>query len=733
MVVSAPTFSKEGTPALGQADQNDGFMNVSEPAPTLRRDLVIEQSLTDDSGAETYVLHDPVTHRFFTLGRDEVDLLTLVDGRSADQISAAANRRFGLDVTNDDIAALFSFLRGHDLVRGDDAQEQRHKHRAESGPSLVERVLKGYITFRVPLFRLDAFLSRTLPAVRFLGHPATGVFLALIGLLGLYLTSRQWDIFAASFIRFLTPEGVATYLILLVFSKAAHELGHAYVAKSKGLAVPTIGIAFIVFWPIAYTDTTEAWKLKSRKDRLQINLAGVATELGMAALCLFLWTIMDDGPIRSVFFLLATTSWVISLTINLNPLMKFDGYFILADLLNVRNMEGRAHAVGRWWLARTFLGDPGFPPEPHEKVKPFLAYALSIWVYRLFLFIGIAVLVYLLVPAPIGPLLAAVEIYYFIGRPVFREGRKLALRSRELGQTSRSILSLLILFGAVLLCFLPVDRHITAPALLQPVKQVLFAPEDGLIVTAPPENGTFVDQNAIVFSLASTTLEFQRQEAALRVKALQNEAAALGIDFQRRERAQEIQADIMGEKRVLNALDKRASTLAISSLYAGEISNRTAPWVKGDWIAKGTEIAAIQACQNAPEIVAYTVEADVGRLNPGSPAIFYSADGSRAPVTGRIKDIDPVGSPVIRDVIVTASTGGEIAGETEENGQFQAYQPYFRLTITADETWQNETAADKACDQPVLRGRLVADADAKSPAALLFGKIQTLLNRDLLK
>jgi putative peptide zinc metalloprotease protein len=94
----------------------------------------------------------------------------------------------------------------------------------------------------------------------------------------------------------------------LLLAKTAHELGHAFTAKRYGLRVPTMGVAFLVFWPVLYTDTTEAWKLTERKQRLAISAAGISAELIIAVIALLLWGIFPDGPARSAIFVVATTA-----------------------------------------------------------------------------------------------------------------------------------------------------------------------------------------------------------------------------------------------------------------------------------------------------------------------------------------------------------------------------------------------------------------------------------------
>ena len=128
------------------------------------------------------------------------------------------------------------------------------------------------------------------------------------------------------------------YLVTLIFVKCLHELGHAFVAKHFGCRVSAIGIAFLVFFPFLYTDTTDAWRLRNHKERLLINFAGILTELHLALIATFAWAVLPDGGLKSVAFFIATTSWISSLVINVSPFMRFDGYYVFADWLKAENL-----------------------------------------------------------------------------------------------------------------------------------------------------------------------------------------------------------------------------------------------------------------------------------------------------------------------------------------------------------------------------------------------------------
>ena len=147
------------------------------------------------------------------------------------------------------------------------------------------------------------------------------------------MTVRQWDEFINTAVQFFNPAGLFYFLIALVFTKILHELGHGVAAKYYGCRVPTMGVAFLVMFPVLYTDTTDSWRLSSYQKRIRIGAAGLLTELSIACIALFLWPFLPDGAMKNAVFMLAAVTWVTSLLVNLNPFMRFDGYYLLSDLV----------------------------------------------------------------------------------------------------------------------------------------------------------------------------------------------------------------------------------------------------------------------------------------------------------------------------------------------------------------------------------------------------------------
>jgi putative peptide zinc metalloprotease protein len=161
--------------------------------------------------------------------------------------------------------------------RGPRARSLKNETRAP-----LEWLLHNYLFFRAAAGAAAALAGSTAPYLAWLQTRATAVVIALLTLLGLYLVSRQWDSFTHTFVDHMTWSGVLGYALALVLAKTVHELGHAYAATRHGVRVAHMGVAFLVMFPMLYTDTGESWRLKDPKHRLSIASAGIVVELALA-------------------------------------------------------------------------------------------------------------------------------------------------------------------------------------------------------------------------------------------------------------------------------------------------------------------------------------------------------------------------------------------------------------------------------------------------------------------
>ena len=630
----------------------------------LREELTLHPGPVAPDGSPCWTLHDPVRNRFFRLGWLAFEILVRWDAGTPAEIAALVTEQTTLDISEDEVMALAEFLYGNQLTRtGAPADSERLAMiAASSRTGWATWLLHHYLFFRVPLVRPDRFLERTAPLVGWIGTPRFALATAFALVCGLFLVHRQWDQFTATLVDTLTLSGMAGYGVALTAVKLLHELAHAYVAKRRGCHVPTMGVAFLVMWPVLYTDVNEAWTLPDRRQRLAIGIAGIAAELTVAAWATLAWAFLPEGPMRQAAFVLATTTWVSSLLINLSPCMRFDGYFLLMDGLNLPNLHARAFATARWWLRETLFGLGEPIPEPFSPGarRWLVAFALFVWIYRLLLFLGIAVLVYHFFAKIVGIFLFAVEIIWFVARPftdefaAWNKRRRAILGSRHARYTIA--MAALVLFALAI----PWNGILFAPGLLKSADVVaLFISSGSRLVDLRVRNGQSVTAGEILFEFDAPDIANRLASVKARVRTLEYQLQSVSFEPAFLQQSGVFHEQLGAALAEQTSLRAEAARLTVTAPVTGTVADLMPDLKPGDWISPKDQLATIRPAGSLI-VESYVGENDLDRLAVGARATFYPEAAARAPLTARVTDIDRTPVRVLANEELAILHGGTI-------------------------------------------------------------------------
>jgi putative peptide zinc metalloprotease protein len=690
------------------------------PLPRLRDELKLFPAEADADGSPAWVLHDPLTNRHFRLGQVEIDLLSLLDQGDAEQIAQLAALNMGHDVSPAQVDEFIEFFRRNNLVCGDEVQKAWYQRQQTllGQQTVIMQLVKSYLFFRIPLWHADKFLTKTIPYVAWVGRKSTFFGLGLLLLIGGFLTLRQLDSFVSTFLHFFNPEGFGVYLLALSFVKIFHELGHAYTAKRMGCQVPIIGLAFLVGWPVLYTDTSDAWKLNSRRKRMQIGIGGVAVEMGIAIISLFCWSLTEDGLLRSVFFLFASSTWVMSLLLNFNPLMRFDGYYLLSDWWRVPNLEARSGAMARWRLRETLFALKAEPPEPIQ--TKLVLYAYAMWLYRFFLYLGIAALVYYFFFKALGLILFAVEVIYFLMRPFYNEFKIwYGLRSQLTWNpaTVRTSLLFVLLLGAGLI---PWRSAIHSPAFIKAHYTPLYSQVSGQISAIHVHNNDFVNKNKVLIEMTAPELAYEKEQVQRRYEELSWQRASQGFDEKMRREALIVTSALLSQNQRLRGLLKKEHKLTLTAPEMGQVADLAVDLRVGDWIAEGTPLLAVLNTQ-ALTVVAYIAEDDLARLQIGARGRFYPEKGNFPPVAVELVEIEKMATRSLDALYQASLFGGDVAVRKNKQDELVPVisQYELRLKLTSPITVQR-----------VMRGTVILEGEAESFFSHVKNRFYALLRRE---
>ncbi len=674
--------------------------------PRLRPGVGLSDGGHDRTGAPGFVLHDPVRHRFYRIPPDAAKLLA-----------------GGVVPEQEDADEVARFLKLHRLAEGADAESLGREWRAGQR-SVFSRLAHSYLSFRIPLLNPEPLLDAVLPHVRFLASRTFIICILLAGIAGLYFAGRQWDHFAATFMDFLTPQGAALYGVTLVVLKVFHECGHGFVARHFGVRVPVMGINFMVLTPMLYTDASDAWRVASRPQRFLIGAAGVLTEMAIACVALLLWAFLPDGLARSVCFFIAATAWIMSVMVNLSPFMRFDGYHMLVDATGLHSIGPRAFALATWHLRDTLFRTGEAMPEFHPagRARALIALAWGTWVYRLVLFGGIALLVYHMFPKVIGLPLAAIEIHWFILKPVLREltiwkGMGMA----RLFSTGRAKVSLGILLCLVLLAALPLDRHVSVPAVMTPARDMrLFAPEAAQVRALHAAVGDRVVSGEVLAVLEVPEIAFRREAAETRLAISQTRLSRLVADAQALAQRRILEDEAKAAEEELRGLAARGERLVIRAPFSGVVAERLEGLAAGQWVTPDAPLLTL-IDPGAAVLNGYVGERESSRLGPRATGRFISDDGLRPAVDVALEGVGHPGGEGPALAYLAAGQGGPILTAPPRAG-FPEQPLHGQLPVVL--------RAEGPAPERALRGMAVMDASPESFLGFALGRVVTVFLRE---
>lgn len=660
---------------------------IPKTLPPLREELTLHASSPAADGSPAWVLQDPVRNLFFRIDWLAFEIMSRWQTGTPRRILAALASETTLQASEADVQHVLDFLRANELLLVASAQGNRQllEQRERQQQRWWQVLIHNYLFFRLPLFFPDRWLERTLPWVEPFFGRGFRMLTALVLLTGVLGMIRQWETFVATLIDTFSWQGLAGYGLTLVVVKFLHELGHAFTAKRFGCRVPTMGVAFLVLFPLAYTDVNETWKLRDHRQRLLVGSAGIITELFVAAWATLAWVMLPEGALRTAAFLLATTTWVSTVAINLSPFMRFDGYFILMDWLQMPNLHPRAFALARWHLRESLFGTGEPPPEPLSigRRRGLICFAYLVWIYRLVVFLGIALLVYHLFTKVLGMLLFAVEIVWFLLLPVWREIREWRQRWEVLRQGRRWRRTCWIMAVLLLGCVIPWRVQVSGGALLRPVQSFpVVTPVAAQVVELPIAVGGKVEAGAPLMVLASPDLVAQQSVVAARVQALGWQVEGAGFDPEWRHRQLVLQQELAIAQAQREGLIREQARLVPLAPFAGRLLDLPLDLAPGQWVAPNQRLGVL-VDPTAWQVETYLAEQEIERITEGASGRFFPETAGNPVRTLRVLRVDRDATRILPEPILAAQHGGEILTR-EKNGQWFPDRALYRVVLAVD-------------------------------------------------
>ncbi len=649
----------------------------------LRKDLVFTRQ--EIRGEPSYVVHDPLSFQNHVFDVVEYRVLTaIIHDRT---LTEAFDRlvRGGI-LQPGDKQEYYEFILGvHGMqllqlpISDPEKLFERYTRKQQRKKTGWLRML---VHFKIPLWDPDRFLGRTLNYIGWL-FSRGGVAL-WCGLLMLTVYSC-WGHFGEMFQEagnLLEPGNLPVLWLALVVLKAMHEFGHAYACKRLGGEVPEMGLVFILSTPCAYVDAGASWKFSSKWHRIFVGLAGMYIESFVAALFAIVWVSTPPGLLHDVALNVLVLASLATVLFNINPLMRFDGYFIMADLVGVPNLRERSTGELKRRAKKTFLRI-GEPPSTDQILHRHLytTYGVGAVVYKVFLAVSIAALLIAKWPV-VGVMVGLAFAWTGLATPVtklldylWRDEETEPVRYR-----ARLLALGLILAGPGLLPFVPVSFQVVLPGVLEPDSfQLVRAPVDGFVTDVLVEDGDIVRKGDQLLVMDHPDLRVQHMLAVQEQKA--EEARLLTVELTDQAQASvhrarlgylRSQAVAMAEN--LTAMDVRAGTF-------GVVASPRTTRLRGRYVNRGDPLLEIHSGRYLVHVVLAEDVLERAELKVGGDADLRWSSSPDRSVTARIIRILPLASRSEIPVALTMEAGEGVYASQDEQGRVRADRPYVHVFL----------------------------------------------------
>ena len=643
-------------------------------------------------GQVWFVLHDPGSGRShrFTPGARLV--LNGMDGqRSIAQLWGVAQRQLGEGApTQDELIGLMGQLHHADLVQCDvspDAAELFQRGRQQSRAK-ARQAFANPIALKIPLFDPHRILDALVPLLRPLWNRwGLLLWLVAVGSAGTLALMHRSALAENVADRVLAVDNLLLLGLLFPFIKLLHELGHGVAARMRGGEVHEIGLMLLVFMPVPYVDASSASTFRSRWDRAVVGAAGMGVELALAALAMFVWLLVEPGLVRSLAFNTMLVAGVSTLVFNGNPLLRYDGYYILADLLEMPNLGNRANRYVGHLIERFAFGLHDTEPQANGTAERLwlTCYAIASYAYRML----VAVAIVLFIAGEffiVGVLLALWSATSMVLLPAWRTLALLVRAPRLQPVRQRAYAVSAAAIGLLLLALfaLPMPMRTQAEGVVWLPEQVLVrAGGQGNLSQLLVAPGSMVAAGAPVAALADPLLDAQLRVAAARQAELQARFDALFVAD--RTQAEQMRGLLGQAADEVAALQERVRRLVLISPSAGRFMVPQAADLPGRLLRQGDLLGHVvdPASPGAGAVVRVVVQqGDIDLVRQDTRAVWLKPvwQAERSDRARVLREV-PAGVAELPSRAFTTAGGGHLAADPRDQQGLRTLERSFQFDI----------------------------------------------------
>ena len=650
-------------------------------------------SIQEQSGRRVCVVEDTHASRFHRVGLEEYSFFRALDGTRtlASILAQLARDGGGESFTEAEALQMVRWLKDQHLLAVESVRSGTDREHAERALRYAATWLNPLV-LKLPFARPDKFFTALEPMLRpILGVAGFFVWLVVV-LIGAAHVVMDWPRFTRGFEGIFARDNWLWLFLVWAVLKICHEFSHGIFCKNFGAAVREVGAIFVVFVPMGYVDATASLGLPSKWRRIMVAAAGLYAEFFLAAIAAVIWSRTADGALNTVAHNAIVTGTALTLFFNANPLMRFDGYFILSDLLEIPNLATR----GRGWFTRAaswlLLGLRPMKPKPLVTREDWIIalYGSAAWLWQMVMLAGI------LVGASValrggGLLFAIIAAVGWTALPLWRFVESLARAGGKSGTLIvRGGIALALLIGAFVI---PFHRSVSSPGVVELADtRVLRAECAGFVEKIYVSDGDAVSEGQLLVelrneeatsNLARSRIDLAQQELRSRVAYASGDVAAFQAE----------KSKVESLRTAVATHESYVATLQIRAPFAGRVTNRALAHLAGTFLESGAEVLQVGRADGSEVKIAVSEEQEPHFRTAVAQPVRVRIEGRGGDFPAKLSRLEARASRSLVHPALTALAGGPLAlrrteADSRDEGkpidQYELARPHFTAVARLD-------------------------------------------------
>ena len=631
------------------------------------------------------VIEDPTRGRFYQVGIDEFQLISsLSQDRTVQQAIQHANeKQHAIEFDFQNAKSVVDFVIHSSLARIESHQQSQRVE--QSATKLSNSKWLNWINpvcLRFELFNPDPLVKSVLPMVRWIFSPAVIAIFCCFAIYSLMILFERWDQLISQTQGILSADRWYWLLLSWIGLKVIHESAHALTCRMYGGAVKRGGVLLLLFAPLAFVDVTSSWKLPSRWKRINVSLAGMYAELWIAFIAIVVWSNLEPGVFSDVCHQLIIMASVTTLLFNANPLMRFDGYFVLSDLLNIVNLYPKGQAWVIYAFKKVCLGLPAAVIWETSETKTIAIYGIFTFLWRMLLSVSIILAASMLWNG-IGLVFATIAGILWFALPLWRFVSTTVANARHHSIKPLRLMATIALCAALIfscIAWFKSPKMIAAPAIVQFSNEKLVrSATGGFVDKIHIQNGSAVSAGQVLFELRNEDIESEIEQ--LKTQLAQSEIQSR-VFSQKGELASS-QAETMLQqslKKRLEQMQKQRDLLTVRAPIDGYAYRRSLENLLGSFVKQGDLLITVFD-SNKKEVVVSISQNDLQSIRNAKGQTAKLLFPSVNVINGTIKSVTPRATDIPIHPSLCSNAGGPLPVRvaSDQDDRHQEDDPDYRL------------------------------------------------------